>query len=147
MLRAAIFVGGERAPLAGGDRGTTLQCRRGRGTLRAASNGDNGGGWEGLTIKRWRRWRSDGNQRGGGVSGGGSQRGVRVGGGGGGEYELGLGLGRGTEWSEAPASSPNQRAHGESREGNGGGVRSSVPCGGGRKRERGGSAARPVNSS
>jgi hypothetical protein len=45
-----------------------------------------------------------------GVSGGGSRRGTRVGGGEGGELKLGLG--RGTERSEALASSPNRRACG-----------------------------------
>jgi hypothetical protein len=59
------------------------------------------------------RWRSNGNQRGGGISDGGSQRGGHVGGGEGEE------LGHGTERSEAPVSSPNQRARGESKEGNG----------------------------
>jgi hypothetical protein len=73
----------------------------------------------GLTVKRWRRWRLDENRRGGGISSGGSRRGGRVGGGEGGELELGLG--RGTERSEAPASSPNRWARGESRRGNGGG--------------------------
>jgi hypothetical protein len=51
--------------------------------VRAASIGDNSGRWEDLAVKRQRRWRSDGNQR-GGVSGGGSQRDRRVGGGEGG---------------------------------------------------------------
>jgi hypothetical protein len=46
MLRAATFVSGERAPVAGGDGGTTLQCQYGRVEVRAASNGDNGGRWE-----------------------------------------------------------------------------------------------------
>jgi hypothetical protein len=73
MLQAATFISGEGAPVAGGNRGTALQCRRGRGKVRAGSNGDNGGEWEGLTVKRQRRWRLDGNQRGGGVSGGGSR--------------------------------------------------------------------------
>jgi hypothetical protein len=66
MLWVVVFIGGEGAPVAGGDGGTTLQCRRERGKVRVASNGDNNGRWEGLTVKRRRRWRSDGNQRGGG---------------------------------------------------------------------------------
>jgi hypothetical protein len=66
MLRAVAFVGGEGALVAGCDGGMALQCRCGRGKARAASNGDNGGGWEGLTVKRRRWWRSDGNRRGGG---------------------------------------------------------------------------------
>jgi hypothetical protein len=61
MHRAAAFISGERTPVAGGDGGTTLQCRCGRGKVRVASTGDNGGGWEGLTLKRRRWWRSDGN--------------------------------------------------------------------------------------
>jgi hypothetical protein len=52
--------------------------------VRAASIGDNSGGWEGLTVKGRRRWRSDGNRRGGGASGGGSWQGRHVGGGEGG---------------------------------------------------------------
>jgi hypothetical protein len=52
MLRAAAFIGGEGALVAGGNGGTTLQCRHGRGKVRATSNWDNGGGWEGLTMKR-----------------------------------------------------------------------------------------------
>jgi hypothetical protein len=36
------------------------------GEMRVASNGDNGGGWEGLTVKQRGRWCSDGNRRGGG---------------------------------------------------------------------------------
>jgi hypothetical protein len=60
-LETAVFVGGERAPVAGGDGGTTLQCWCRRGKVRAASIGDNSGGWEGLTVKRRRRWHSDGN--------------------------------------------------------------------------------------
>jgi hypothetical protein len=67
MLWVAVFIGGEGAPVASGDGGTTLQCRRERGKVRVASNGDNGGRWEGLAVKRQRRWRSDGNQRGGGA--------------------------------------------------------------------------------
>jgi hypothetical protein len=47
--------------VAGGDGGMTLKCRCGRGKVRAASNGDNDGGWEGLTVKRRRRWCSNGN--------------------------------------------------------------------------------------
>jgi hypothetical protein len=68
MLRATAFIGGVGALVAGGDGSTTLQCRRGRGKVRVSSNGDNGGGWEGLTVKRRRRWCSDGNRRGGGGS-------------------------------------------------------------------------------
>jgi hypothetical protein len=71
-LGTSAFIGGERAPVADGDRGVALQCWCGRGKVRAASIGDNGGGWEGLIVKRRRRWLSDGNRRGGGVSGGGS---------------------------------------------------------------------------
>jgi hypothetical protein len=56
--------------MASGDGGSALQCWCGRGKVRAASVGDNGGGWEGLTMKRRRRWCSNGNQRGGGVSSG-----------------------------------------------------------------------------
>jgi hypothetical protein len=65
----AAFVDGEKAPVASGDGGTTLQYWCGEGKVRVASIGDNNGEWEGLTVKRWRRWRSDGNRRGGGVSG------------------------------------------------------------------------------
>jgi hypothetical protein len=54
MLRAAAFVGGEGAPVAGSGGGMTLQCRCGRRKVRAASNGDNSGGWKGLTVKRRR---------------------------------------------------------------------------------------------
>jgi hypothetical protein len=54
MLRAAAFIGGEGAPMAGDDGGMTLQCRCRRRKVRAASNGDNDGGWKGLTVKRWR---------------------------------------------------------------------------------------------
>jgi hypothetical protein len=46
MLRAAAFIGGEGAPVASGDGGMALQCRHGGGEVRAASNWDNGGGWE-----------------------------------------------------------------------------------------------------
>jgi hypothetical protein len=46
MLRAASFIGGEGAPMAVGDGGTTLQCQRRRREVRATSNGDNGGRWE-----------------------------------------------------------------------------------------------------
>jgi hypothetical protein len=49
------------------------------------------------------------------VSGGGSRRGWRVDGGEGGELELE----RGMERSEVSVTSPNWRARGESREGNG----------------------------
>jgi hypothetical protein len=49
------------------------------------------------------------------VSGGGSRRGGRVDGGEGGELELE----RGMERSEVSVTSPNWRARGESREGNG----------------------------
>jgi hypothetical protein len=45
MLWAVTFINREGAPVADGDGGTTLQCRCGRGKVRAASNGDNGGGW------------------------------------------------------------------------------------------------------
>jgi hypothetical protein len=58
--------------------------------VRAASIGDNSGGWEGLTVKGRRRWRSDGNRRGGGVSGGGSWQGRHVGGGEGGSSSSGV---------------------------------------------------------
>jgi hypothetical protein len=54
MLWAAAFISEEGAPVAGGDGGMTLQCQRRRGKVKAASNGDNGGGWEGLTVKRQR---------------------------------------------------------------------------------------------
>jgi hypothetical protein len=70
-LGTAAFIGGVRALVANGDGGAALQCRCERGKVWAASIGDNGGGWEGLTVKRQTRWRSEGNQRGGGVSGGG----------------------------------------------------------------------------
>jgi hypothetical protein len=50
MLREAAFDGGEAAPVADG--GMTLQCRCRRGMVRVASNGENGGGWKGLTMKR-----------------------------------------------------------------------------------------------
>jgi hypothetical protein len=73
MFWAVVFIGGEGAPVAGGGGGTTLQCRRGRGEVRAASNGDNGGRWKGHTMKQRRRWRSDENRRGGGISGSGSR--------------------------------------------------------------------------
>jgi hypothetical protein len=72
-LGTTTFISGERAPMAGGDGGTALQCWCGRGKVRATSIGDNGGGWKGLTVKRQRRWRSDRNWSGGGVSGGGSR--------------------------------------------------------------------------
>jgi hypothetical protein len=68
-LRTTMFIGGERAPVAGGNEGVALQCRCGRGKVRAASIGDNSGGWEGLTVKRRRWWCSDGNWRGGVSSG------------------------------------------------------------------------------
>jgi hypothetical protein len=55
-------------------------------------------------MKRQSRWCSDGNRR-GGISGGGSWQGGRLGGGEGGELKLGLG--HRTEQSEAPAASPN----------------------------------------
>jgi hypothetical protein len=42
-LGTAAFIGGERAPMADGDGGMALQCRCGRGKVRAASIGDNGG--------------------------------------------------------------------------------------------------------
>jgi hypothetical protein len=71
-LRTTTFIGGEIAPVADGNEGVTLQCRCRRGKVRATSIGDNGGGWEGLTVKRRRRWCSDGNWR-RGVSGGGSR--------------------------------------------------------------------------
>jgi hypothetical protein len=45
MLRAAAFISGEGAPVAGDDGGTTLWCWCRRGKVRAASTGDNGGGW------------------------------------------------------------------------------------------------------
>jgi hypothetical protein len=92
-LGTAAFVGGERALVSSDDGGAALQCQCRRGKVRAASIGDNGGGWEGLTVKRRRRWCSDGNRRGGGVSGGGSRRGGCVGSGEGKE-ELELGRGR-----------------------------------------------------
>jgi hypothetical protein len=72
-LGTATFVGRERAPVAGGDGGAALQCRCGRGKVRAASIWDNGRGWEGHTVKRRRRCLSVGNWRGGGVSSGGSR--------------------------------------------------------------------------
>jgi hypothetical protein len=46
MLQAVAFIVGEGAPISGEDGGTTLQCRRRRGEVIAASNGDNGGRWE-----------------------------------------------------------------------------------------------------
>jgi hypothetical protein len=52
MLRASAFIGGEGAPVADGDGGMTLQCRCRRGKVRASSNGDNGGGWKGLTMHK-----------------------------------------------------------------------------------------------
>jgi hypothetical protein len=64
MLLVVAFVGGEGAPVASGDGGTTLQCRCGRRKVRVASYGDNGGGLKGLIVKRRRQWCSDGNQRG-----------------------------------------------------------------------------------
>jgi hypothetical protein len=66
MLLAAAFISGEGALVVGGDRGTSPQCRCGRGKVRVASSGDNSGGWKGLTVKRRRRWRSDRNRRRGG---------------------------------------------------------------------------------
>jgi hypothetical protein len=60
----AALVNGKRAPVASGDAGTTLQCRCRRGKVRATSIRDNSGEWEGLTVKRQRRWHSDGNRRG-----------------------------------------------------------------------------------
>jgi hypothetical protein len=65
---AAAFIGGGGgggALVASGDGGTTLQCQCGRRKVRAASNGDNGGRWKGLIMKRRRRWRSDENRSGG----------------------------------------------------------------------------------
>jgi hypothetical protein len=70
-LETAAFVGRERALVAGGDGGATVQCQCKKGKVRAFSIGDNGGGWKGLTVMRRRRWRSAGNRR-GGVSGGGN---------------------------------------------------------------------------
>jgi hypothetical protein len=70
-----------------------LQCQCGRGKVRAASIGDNGGRLEGLIVKRQRRWHSDGNQRGGGVSSGWTRQGGHVSYGEGVE-ELELGCGR-----------------------------------------------------
>jgi hypothetical protein len=55
MPWVAAFVGGEGAPVAGSDGGTTLQCCCEKRKVRAASNGDNSGGWKGLTMKRRRR--------------------------------------------------------------------------------------------
>jgi hypothetical protein len=79
------FVSGERAPVAGGDGGMTLQRRCRRGKVRVASIRDNGGRWEGLIVKRRRWWRSNGNQRGRGFFGDEGQRDEHVGGGEGGE--------------------------------------------------------------
>jgi hypothetical protein len=87
-----------------------------------------------LTDNGGRRWCSGGNQRGGGVSGGGSRLGRHVGGGEGGELELRCG--RGTEQSEAPATSPYQRAHGENKRGKWGGGVGSVLRGGRKTGER-----------
>jgi hypothetical protein len=105
--------------------------------VRAASNGDNSGRWKGLSVKRRRRWRSDGNWRGGGIFGGGSRRGGRVGGREGEEVELG----RATERSEAPTTSPNQWVHG-GRMREKWGVGSGVPCRGKETGERGGGPGR-----
>jgi hypothetical protein len=52
ILQAVAFVVREGAPVAGGDGGTALQCWCRRRKVRAASNGDNDGGWKGLTVKR-----------------------------------------------------------------------------------------------
>jgi hypothetical protein len=46
MLWVAAFNGGETAPVGGGNGGTALQCQCERGKVRAASNGDNSGGWK-----------------------------------------------------------------------------------------------------
>jgi hypothetical protein len=73
-----------------------------------------------------------------GGSGVGSRRGRCIGGGEGGELELG----HRTEWSEAPVSSLNWQARGESREGNGGGGARFRTEEGKREREGGPSTAR-----
>jgi hypothetical protein len=65
MLLVVAFISGEGAPVAGGDGGMALECQCGRRKVRAASNGDNGGGWKGITMKRQRRWHSVRNWRGG----------------------------------------------------------------------------------
>jgi hypothetical protein len=67
MLQAEAFVSGEGALVAGGDAGTILQCQCGRGKVRAASNGNNDGGWKGLWSwepVRWarRRWQRRGTR-------------------------------------------------------------------------------------
>jgi hypothetical protein len=54
MLRAAAFNGGEAAPVMDDVDGVALQCWGKKEKVRSASNGDDGGGWEGLTMK-WRR--------------------------------------------------------------------------------------------
>jgi hypothetical protein len=74
MLRAAAFNGGEAAPVMDDIDGVALHCQGRREKVRGESSWtrapDNG-----------RRWRCSGkNQRGGGVSRGGSRRGGRIGG-------------------------------------------------------------------
>jgi hypothetical protein len=97
--------------------------------VRAALIGDNNGGWEGLTMKRRRWWRSDGNRRGGRVSGGESRRGRRVGGGEGrrssssssGAVERRAGK-RGSGWRSVAFQAPRWRGPARGKKGGG-------PCG------------------
>jgi hypothetical protein len=90
-----------------------------------------------LTDNGGRRWCLGGNQRGGGISSGGSQRCGRIGCGEGEELELR----RGTEQSEASAASPNRWAcKGEREREMGGGSRLGCATrrkGNGRERARG----------
>jgi hypothetical protein len=148
MLRAAAFNGGEAALVMDDVDGMALQCQGRREKVRGESIWTERERPVVLTDNGGRRRCSDRNQRGGGVSSGGSRRGGCVGGGEGGELELGRGCG--TKRSEAPVSSPNQRARGESIEGNGGGGVGLVPRGGRKTGERGGlgldTATRTVGS-
>jgi hypothetical protein len=110
MLPAAVFNGGEATTVMDDIDSVALQCRGRREKVRgepiwtererAVMLTDDGG---------WRRCLG-GNQRGGGVSDGGSRRGEHVGGGEGGELKLRHGCG--TEGSEVPAASSDRWARG-----------------------------------
>jgi hypothetical protein len=103
VLQAAAFNGSEAALVTDDIDGVALHCRGRRYKVRG------GPIWMErectvVLIDDGRRWPCSGrNQRGGGVSGGGSRRGRHISGGDGGELELGRG--RGTERSEATSFS------------------------------------------
>jgi hypothetical protein len=125
MIQAAAFNGGEAAPMTDDIDSVALQCRGRRGKVRGESIWMERERAVMLTDNGGRQRCLGRNRRGGGLSGGGSQRGGRIGDGEGGELELERGCG--TEWSEASAASPSQRARGgRTREGNGG--RGSARC-------------------